>query len=193
MSTALVAAAGGPHPLATTNAVLNVVAALLLVTGWVCILRGHWRAHRSAMVAAFATSAVFLVSYLVYHWMEGSRKYAGPESLRGVYYVILGTHVVLAAAVPFLALRMLFLAWKGRWDAHRRLGRITMPIWLYVSVTGVAVYWMLYYLHASPAIPGPASLGRPPGDGDPALRASSFPHASPAIPGPASPIPIMPA
>jgi uncharacterized membrane protein YozB (DUF420 family) len=156
----LVAAAAGPHPLATANAVLNSVAAFLLVAGWVCILRGHWQAHRAAMVAAFATSAVFLVSYLTYHWLEGSRKYAGPESLRGVYYVILSTHVPLAAAVPVLALRMFFLAWKGRWDAHKRLGRITMPIWLYVSVTGVVIYWMLYQLPASPAVPGEAATGR---------------------------------
>jgi uncharacterized membrane protein YozB (DUF420 family) len=98
---------------------------------------------------------VFLVSYLVYHYLEGSRKYAGPESLRLVYYAILLTHVVLAAAVPFLALRMFFLAWKGRWEAHRRLGRVTMPIWLYVSVTGVVIYAMLYHLPAAAVLPGP--------------------------------------
>ena len=149
-------AAAGVHPLATTNAVLNSIAALLLVAGWVFISRGQWRAHRAAMVAAFATSAIFLVSYLVYHALEGSRKYAGPDSLRLVYYVILITHVVLAAAVPVLALRMFFLAWKGRWDAHRRLGRVTMPIWLYVSVTGVVIYAMLYHL---PVAAGPAGAG----------------------------------
>jgi uncharacterized membrane protein YozB (DUF420 family) len=154
MMTAVVAA--GIHPLATTNAVLNSLATVLLVAGWVFIRRGQWRAHRAAMVAAFATSAVFLVSYLVYHYLEGSRKYAGPESLRLVYYVILLTHVVLAAAVPFLALRMFFLAWKGRWEAHRRLGRWTMPIWLYVSVTGVVIYAMLYHLPAAASIPGRA-------------------------------------
>ena len=152
-TTVLVAAAAGVHPLATTNAVLNSLASILLVAGWVFIRRGDWRAHRAAMVAAFATSAVFLASYLVYHYLEGSRKYAGPESLRLVYYVILLTHVVLAAAVPFLALRMFFLAWKGRWEAHRRLGRVTMPIWLYVSVTGVVIYGMLYHLPAA-AAPG---------------------------------------
>ncbi len=140
------AAVEGVHPLATTNAVLNSIAAVLLVAGWVFICRGQWRAHRAAMVAAFATSAVFLVCYLVYHWLEGSRKYAGPESLRLAYYAILITHVVLAAAVPVLALRMFFLAWKGRWEAHRRLGRITLPVWLYVSVTGVVIYLMLYQL-----------------------------------------------
>jgi uncharacterized membrane protein YozB (DUF420 family) len=146
----LVAAAQGIHPLATTNAVLNSLATVLLVAGWVFICQGNWRAHRAAMVAAFATSAVFLVSYLLYHYLEGSRKYAGPDSLRLPYYAILLTHVVLAAAVPFLALRMFFLAWRGRWEAHRRLGKVTMPIWLYVSVTGVVIYAMLY--HLPPAI-----------------------------------------
>ncbi len=150
MTHLLIAAVEGVHPLATTNAVLNSLATVLLVAGWVFIRRGDWRAHRAAMVAAFATSAVFLVCYLVYHYLEGSRKYAGPDSLRPVYYAILLTHVVLAAAVPFLALRMFFLAWRGRWEAHRRLGRVTMPVWLYVSVTGVVIYAMLY--HLPPAI-----------------------------------------
>jgi uncharacterized membrane protein YozB (DUF420 family) len=147
--TGLLLAATGIHPLATTNAVLNSIATVLLVAGWVFIRQGNWRAHRAAMLAAFATSAVFLVSYLLYHALEGSRKYAGPESLRMVYYTILLTHVVLAAVVPFLALRMFFLIWKGRLEAHRRLGRITMPIWLYVSVTGVVIYAMLYHLPAA--------------------------------------------
>ncbi len=136
----------GIHPLATTNAVLNSIATVLLVAGWVSIRRGAPKVHRNFMVAAFATSAIFLVSYLVYHWLERSRKYAGPESLWFVYYAILLTHVILAAAVPVLALRMLYLAWRGRWDDHRRLGRITLPIWLYVSVTGVVIYFMLYWL-----------------------------------------------
>lgn len=146
MMTAAFAVAEGIHPLATVNAVLNSIAACLLVGGWVSIWRGAKTVHRNFMVAAFATSTIFLVSYLVYHWLEGSRKYAGPESLRLAYYAILLTHVVLAAAVPVLALRMFFLAWKGRWEAHRWLGRITLPIWLYVSVTGVVIYYLLYWL-----------------------------------------------
>lgn len=146
MMTACLAVVEGIHPLATTNAVLNSIASLLLIAGWVSICRGAKTVHRNFMVAAFATSAIFLVSYLVYHWLEGSRKYAGPESLRLVYYTILVTHVILAAAVPVMALRMFFLAWRGRWEAHRWLGRITLPIWLYVSVTGVVIYVMLYWL-----------------------------------------------
>ncbi len=183
MIPACIAVAEGIHPLATTNAVLNSIAAVLLVAGWVCIRRGNWQAHRGLMVAAFATSAIFLVSYLTYHWLEGSRKYAGPESLRLVYYAILITHVILAAAVPVLALRMIFLAWRGRWDAHRRLGRITFPIWLYVSVTGVVIYLMLYYLHAQPPLPGSASLGGPPATVTRPSRPRVVLHAQPPLPG----------
>ena len=134
------------HPLATTNAVLNALATVLLIAGWVAIVRGNWRAHRAAMIAAFAVSAVFLVSYLTYHWLVGHVPFRGQGTARAVYFTILISHIVLAVFVPILALRMFFLAWKGRWDAHRRLGRITMPIWLYVSVTGVVIYAMLYHL-----------------------------------------------
>ena len=134
------------HPLATTNAVLNALSTVLLVAGWVFIARGNWRAHRAAMIAAFAVSAVFLGCYLTYHWLVGHVPFRGQGPVRTVYFTILISHIVLAVFVPILALRMFFLAWKGRWDAHRRLGRITMPIWLYVSVTGVVIYAMLYHL-----------------------------------------------
>jgi uncharacterized membrane protein YozB (DUF420 family) len=134
------------HPLATLNAVLNSIAAVLLVIGWVTIARGQWKAHRAAMVAAFAVSAIFLVSYLTYHAIAGSVPFRGQGPVRIVYFAILISHVILAAAVPVLAVRMFFLAWKQRWEAHRRLGRITLPIWLYVSVTGVVIYAMLYHL-----------------------------------------------
>ena len=142
--TSLVLLAAAAHPLATVNALLNALAALLLVTGWVCIRRGNVKAHRAAMVAAFAVSAVFLISYLARYAIEGTHRFAGPESVKPVYLAILFTHIPLAALVPVLALRMFFLAWRGRFDAHRRLGRIALPIWLYVSVTGVLVYLMLY-------------------------------------------------
>jgi uncharacterized membrane protein YozB (DUF420 family) len=134
------------HPLATTNAVLNSIAAVLLVIGWVAIARGQWRVHRAALIAAFVVSAIFLVSYLTYHAIAGSVPFQGQGLVRPVYFTILVSHVILAAAVPVLALRMFFLAWRGRWEAHRRLGRITMPVWLYVSVTGVVIYLMLYHL-----------------------------------------------
>ena len=136
------------HPLATINAVLNALATVLLVAGWVFIARGRWRAHRAAMVAAFVVSAVFLVCYLTYHALVGHVPFRGQGVVRPVYFAILISHILLAVAVPVLALRMFFLAWRGRWEAHRRLGRITMPIWLYVSVTGVVIYLMLYHLVA---------------------------------------------
>lgn len=140
------------HPLATANAILNSVATLLLVAGWVLIRRGHVKAHRTVMMASFMVSTVFLVCYLTRYAIEGTHRFAGPESMRPIYLGILATHVPLAAAVPLLALRMFFLARKGRFAAHRRLGRITLPIWLYVSVTGVLIYFMLYQWFPGPAV-----------------------------------------
>jgi len=133
------------HPLATTNAVLNSVATVLLIAGWVLARRGQVAAHRAVMVAAFLTSAVFLACYLAYHYLVGHVRFEGEGTVRTIYLVILLSHILLAIAVPVLALRMFFLAWRGRFDAHRRLGRITLPIWLYVSVTGVVIYLMLYH------------------------------------------------
>jgi len=139
------------HPLATTNAVLNAVSTVLLVVGWIAIRRGNWRAHRAAMVAAFLVSAVFLACYLAYHWIVGHVPFTGRGPVRVVYFVILVSHILLAAAVPVLALRMFFLAFRGRLEAHRRLGRIALPIWLYVSITGVIIYVMLYHLYPEAA------------------------------------------
>lgn len=140
--------------LPTLNAALNTVATLLLVAGWVFIRRGQWRAHRAAMVAAFGVSALFLASYLTYHAVVGHVPFSGQGAVRPVYFAILLTHILLAVAVPFLAVAMFVLAVRGRWESHRRLGRITMPIWLYVSVTGVVIYLMLYHFYPSrPAEP----------------------------------------
>ena len=140
------------NPLATLNAVLNALAALLLVAGWVLIRRGRVKAHRTVMMAAFVVSTVFLVSYLTRYAIEGTHQFAGPDAVRPIYLGILATHVPLAAAVPLLALRMFFLAWKGRFAAHQRLGRIALPIWLYVSVTGVLIYFMLYRWFPGPPV-----------------------------------------
>jgi len=142
---AVATAVAGVHPLATVNALLNTVATVLLVMGWRFIKRGNVRGHRAAMAAAFVTSAVFLVCYLTYHYAVGHVPFRGQGVVRPIYFAILISHILLAVAVPVLALRMFFLAWKGRWDAHRRLGRVTLPIWLYVSVTGVVIYLMLYH------------------------------------------------
>ncbi len=128
------------------NAVLNTTAAVLLVWGWTLIRRGHREKHRRVMLAAFATSVLFLTSYLVYHAHAGSVRFQKTGPIRTVYLTILLTHTVLAATVAPLALITLTRALKGRFKSHRAIARWTLPIWLYVSVTGVVVYLMLYRL-----------------------------------------------
>lgn len=130
--------------LPTVNASLNTTAAVLLIVGFVMIRRGRIRAHRACMLAAFACSVLFLVSYLIYHYTAGSVRFPGTGTARTIYLGILLTHTVLAALVPFLVVITLVRALRERFDAHRRIARWTLPIWLYVSVTGVVVYWMLY-------------------------------------------------
>ncbi len=130
--------------LPTVNAFLNATAAVLLVVGYILIRQKKREAHRKVMWAAFATSIVFLISYLVYHFQVGSVKFPGTGTIRAVYLSILLTHTVLAAAVPVLAIVSLKRALAARFDKHRTIARWTLPIWLYVSVTGVIVYWMLY-------------------------------------------------
>ena len=126
------------------NASLNGLATILLIVGYVFIRQRRIAAHRATMVAAFATSVLFLASYLVYHAHVGSRPFPGQGPIRVVYFVILITHIVLAAVVPPLAAITLWRAYRGRFDRHIRIARWTLPIWLYVSVTGIVVYWMLY-------------------------------------------------
>lgn len=128
------------------NASLNATCAALLLTGWVLIKTGRREAHRWAMAAAFLCSAVFLACYLWYHFHAGSVRFQKTGPIRTVYFAILLTHTVLAVAVLPVILRTLFLAAKGRFEEHRRWARWAFPIWLYVSVTGVTVYWMLYRL-----------------------------------------------
>ncbi len=126
------------------NATLNATCAVLLVLGWALIKSGRREAHRWTMVAAFLCSAVFLACYLWYHFHVGSVRFQKTGPIRIVYFSILLTHTVLAVAVLPLILRTLFLAAKGRFEEHRRAARWAFPVWLYVSVTGVTVYWMLY-------------------------------------------------
>ena len=130
--------------LPTVNAALNATAAVLLVVGYALIRKRQRAAHKRVMLAAFACSVLFLASYLVYHYQVGSVRFQGTGAVRTVYLSILATHTVLAAAVPVLAVITLVLALRGRFDRHRALARWTLPIWLYVSITGVIVYWMLY-------------------------------------------------
>ena len=127
------------------NATLNATAALLLTIGWILIKRGRRDAHRKVMLAAFCTSAVFLVSYLVYHAQVGSVRFTKPGPIRAVYFSILLTHTILAAAIVPLVLITLSRGLSAKYDRHRRIARWTMPLWLYVSVTGVIVYLMLYH------------------------------------------------
>jgi len=131
--------------LPAVNATLNAIAAVLLVCGYVMIRRGRIETHRKFMLAAFATSALFLASYLVYHANIGSRPFTGQGPIRAVYYTILLTHVVLAAAILPMALITLTHALRSRFERHVPIARWTLPIWLYVSVTGVVVYLMLYH------------------------------------------------
>lgn len=126
------------------NAALNAVSTVLLCVGYVLIRAGRIEQHRRAMLAAFATSTLFLASYLVYHFEVGSVPFTRQGFVRPVYFTILITHVVLAAAVPPLALITLSRGLKGRYNRHRTIARWTLPIWLYVSVTGVLVYVLLY-------------------------------------------------
>lgn len=128
------------------NAVLNATAATLLVIGYVLIRRRRFRAHRAVMLAAFGTSTLFLISYLIYHANAGSRPFPGQGTIRTVYLIILVSHIILAALIVPLALVTLTRGLRERFDRHVPIARWTLPIWLYVSVTGVIVYLMLYQL-----------------------------------------------
>jgi putative membrane protein len=132
--------------LPAVNAVLNGTAALLLVAGWWNIRRGRIDVHRRLMLGAFTTSVLFLVSYVTYHAQAGSRPFGGSGWIRVVYFTILLTHIVLAAANLPMAIVTLARGLRRDDERHRRLARWTFPVWVYVSVTGVVVYLMLYRL-----------------------------------------------
>lgn len=153
------------HPIVHVNATLNTIAAVLLIIGLLLIKRGRVEAHKRTMLSAFVVSAIFLACYLYYHYQVSHVRFTHPGSVRYVYYVILASHVLLAIAVPFLAIRQIYLGFRalGYWsrnmpqadqiaatnlyrEKHIRLARWTFPIWLYVSITGVIVYVMLYHL-----------------------------------------------
>ena len=126
------------------NATLNASSAICLVLGWLLIRSGRRDAHRAVMLAALLCSSVFLACYLYYHSQVGSVRFQREGLIRVVYFSVLLTHTVLAAVILPLIARTLFLAVRGRFDEHKRWARWTLPTWLYVSVTGVAIYWMLY-------------------------------------------------
>jgi uncharacterized membrane protein YozB (DUF420 family) len=129
------------------NASLNGVAALFLLAGYRFIRRRQITAHRASMLCAFAASSLFLVSYVIYHANAGSRPFPGTGPVRALYFLILITHVVLAAAILPMAIITLSRALRERFDRHVRIARWTLPLWLYVSVTGVVIYVMLYRVY----------------------------------------------
>ena len=137
-------AARAPSGLATLNALLNGASAVCLATGYAFIRRRRIAAHRRSMLTAFALSCAFLVSYLAHHTQVGSVPFRGSGWLRPLYFGLLVPHIVGAAAVVPLALFAIYRGWTGRLEAHRRVARVALPLWLYVSVSGVLLYWMLY-------------------------------------------------
>lgn len=132
------------------NAGLNGASAVLLTAGFLLIRRKRVAAHRTCMLTAFTLSTLFLVSYVIYHAQAGSVAFTGRGPVRAAYFVLLVSHIVLAALIVPLALTTIYRALGGDFARHRRIARVTLPIWLYVSITGVVVYWMLYHLFPSP-------------------------------------------
>jgi uncharacterized membrane protein YozB (DUF420 family) len=126
------------------NAILNSTSAILLVIGWILIRQRKIEAHRKVMIAAFSVSVLFLISYLIYHSQAGAVRYQKTGPIRTVYFSVLLSHTILAAFVPFMAIITLVRGLKANYARHRAIAVWTLPIWLYVSVTGVVVYWMLY-------------------------------------------------
>jgi uncharacterized membrane protein YozB (DUF420 family) len=137
-----------PH----VNATLNLCATLLLLTGFWLIRRRRELAHQRTMLSAFVVSVLFLCSYVTYHSIHGSTRFPSdvPAAVRTAYFFVLISHILLAAVVPLLAVATIYFGWKDNRRRHRRLARWTFPIWLYVSITGVVVYLMLYQLYPPP-------------------------------------------
>ena len=134
--------------LPSVNATLNATSAVLLIVGYYHIRQDHPQAHRACMLAAFLVSVLFLVSYLIYHFYAGTTRFTGQGWIRPVYFALLLSHTILAALVPFLGVLTLLRALRRQFDRHRAIARWTLPIWLYVSVTGVVIYWLLYHVYA---------------------------------------------
>lgn len=138
-----------PH----VNATLNATSGVLLLTGFYFVKKGRRGAHKNAMFGAVSCSAVFLVCYVIYHYSVGSVKFTGQGWIRPVYFTILISHTILAVALVPLVIMTLSRALRERFDRHRKIAKITFPVWIYVSFTGVAVYWLLYHAYPSSAVP----------------------------------------
>ncbi len=132
--------------LPTLNAILNSICFVLLLFGYYFIKHRQITAHKTCMISALAVSILFLTSYLFYHYNVGSVRFTKEGWIRPVYFTILISHTILAVTIPFLAPITLYRAWKEKFTKHVKIARWTLPIWLYVSITGVIVYWMLYQL-----------------------------------------------
>jgi uncharacterized membrane protein YozB (DUF420 family) len=133
------------NDLPAVNASLNGLATVFLTLGYIFIKRGQRNAHRNCMIAAFTTSTIFLACYLTYHYsVTAVTKFQGQGIVRPIYFFILITHIILAVVIVPMILITLYRAWKQRWEAHKKISRVTWPLWMYVSVTGVIVYMMLY-------------------------------------------------
>lgn len=130
--------------LPSLNAALNSLSTVLIVAGITAIKRGRIAIHKACMAGALASSTLFLASYLYHHYHAGTTRFAGSGSVRAIYLAILLSHTILAAAIVPMVIGAVSQAWRGRWESHRRWGGRTWPLWLYVSVTGVVIYWMLY-------------------------------------------------
>ncbi len=141
-------APGHPGILPTVNAVLNAGSAAFLVAGFLFIKNRNIRAHRLSMLTAFGLSTLFLLGYVAHHAQVGSVPYHGTGALRDVYFAVLIPHIVLAAVVVPMALLTIYRGWTKRYKQHKKVARWTLPVWLFVSVSGVIVYWMLYHLGA---------------------------------------------
>ena len=135
--------------LPTLNAMLNATSGILLTIGYVFIRRRHIQAHHTCMLAALTSSSLFLISYLYYHYHVGATRFAGTGAARVIYFTILITHTILAVVIVPFVIVTVTRALRGQFDRHRRIARWTLPMWLYVSVTGVIVYLMLYHLYPS--------------------------------------------
>jgi putative membrane protein len=131
--------------LPAVDATLNAASAVLLACGFFFIRRKNIRAHKACMLSAVATSVLFLACYVTYHYSHGVTRFPGRGLVRSLYLALLGSHTVLAVVIAPLVFTTLYRAWRGRFGQHRRIARWTLPLWLYVSVTGVAVYWILHH------------------------------------------------
>jgi putative membrane protein len=135
------------HSLAPLNAALNGCATILLIAGFIFIKNKRVKAHRACMISAMAVSTIFLASYLTYHYHVGNVRFGGEGWIRPVYFAILIPHVILAGLIVPLAIATIAFALRGNFQRHRRIARITWPLWMYVSVTGVVIYFMLYKIY----------------------------------------------